>query len=96
VSKNTKQRSVESLPCTQEDERGRGRVNKEPLDKFQNTLHNKNKIQSNYNKPLKIGLETSAPWLFFLKALTPKGFWQKLQVPPPLDFQPVCIYGDHR
>ncbi len=31
---------------------------------------------------------------FFLKALTPpRDFGKKHQVPPPLDFQPVCIYG---
>jgi hypothetical protein len=33
------------------------------------------------------------PWQFFLKPLTPQEFWQKHPVPPPLDFQPVCIYA---
>jgi hypothetical protein len=31
------------------------------------------------------------PWQFFLKTLTPQRFWQKLDLPPPVD--PVCIYG---
>ncbi len=32
----------------------------------------------------------------FLKALTPLGiFAKKHQAPPPLDFQPVCIYDYH-
>ncbi len=47
------------------------------------TLVNKNTIKPEIRRP---------PWQFFLKALTPQGLQQKLQVPPPLDFQPVCIY----
>ncbi len=33
-------------------------------------------------------------WKFFLESLDlPEGFWQKFELPPPLDFQFVSIYG---
>jgi hypothetical protein len=31
-------------------------------------------------------------WQFFRKALTPR---EKSELPPPLDFQPVCIYAKY-
>ncbi len=60
---------------------GKGKYRTPPPANFQ-ILVNKNAIKPEIGGPL---------WQFFLKALTPtKGFWQTLQVPPPLDFQPVC------
>jgi hypothetical protein len=56
------------------------RINIGPQANFK-TLVNKNAIKSEIGQ-------------FFLKALTPQGFWKKLELPPPLDFQPMCIYGD--
>ncbi len=32
------------------------------------------------------------PYQFLLIALTPRDFGKNFRYPPPLDFQPVCIY----
>jgi hypothetical protein len=63
---------------------GGGRVNIVPPQLNFKTLVNKNAIKLEIRGP---------PRQFFLKALTP--LWilaKKHQVPPPLDFPPVCIY----
>ena len=63
---------------------GEGGMKQHPPRQIFKKLVNKNAIKR------KIGVP---PWQFFLKPLTPpQEFWQKHPVPPPLDFQPVCIY----
>jgi hypothetical protein len=62
-----------------------GRVNIVPPQANFKTIYNKNAITPEIGGP---------PTKFFLKVLTPpRNFGKKHQVPPPLDFQPVCIYG---
>jgi len=63
---------------------GRGRVNiVPPLGNFK-TLVNKNAIKPEIGRP---------PQAFFPESLDPpRDFGKKHQVPPPLDFQPMCIY----
>jgi hypothetical protein len=60
-------------------------VGRTPLRQISKHLNNKNAIMPEIGGP---------PWQFFLKPLTPLGILaKKHQVPPPLDFQPMCIYG---
>jgi hypothetical protein len=49
-----------------------------PQAKFKR-LVNKNTIKLEIGRP---------PWQFFLKALAPQGFWQKLELPLPWIFNP--------
>ena len=60
--------------------RGEGGWNRQIFEK----LLNKNAIKPKIGGP---------PGNFSWKPWPPLGFWQKLQVAPPLDFQPVCIYA---
>jgi hypothetical protein len=48
------------------------------------------KLVNKNAKKCKIG---GPPWQFLLKPLTPpRDFGKNFKYPPPLDFQPVCIY----
>jgi hypothetical protein len=49
---------------------------------FKKLIH-KNAIKHKIGDPLSIFPESLDP---------PQGFWQKLELPSSLDFQPVCIY----